>query len=246
MARGMIPSKTKAFTLVELLVSMAISSVLLLTLAMLMSQATDGYALSQRSIDQITQARAVFHLIETDLSSRLPDAPLAINSDPKDRDKGSNQISLVSVMAGYEQNPEHPGDLATICYYVAYDQDPARETTPKLYRRSLDSAGTQERLEKGIDAPIEPDPDSDEPVLDGVLKFQAKLYATNPASGLEEAWQASSNHEPTHLELTLTIVDRALAKRLRDRSDWERIADSPKDSELQMIRTFTRKISIGR
>lgn len=245
MVLGINITKRRAFTLIELLTTMSISSVILLGLAILITHTTAGYSLTQQSIDQISQARAVIHLIETDISCRLPDTPIYLSPELNAQGKYSSQMAFVRVMTGYEMQPEQVGDLATIFYYVAYDLT-AQQSGPKLYRKILGSKVTQEILESGDDAAIEPDPGLDEPLLDGVLKFEKKWYARNPVTGLEEPWQVSSNHQPSSLELTIKMVDESFSKRLREKSDWERLAEAPKESQLHMIRTFTHKIRVDK
>jgi hypothetical protein len=185
-------------------------------------------------------------LFESELSCRLPDTPVMWKTDMDDNGHDSDQIAFVRVIPIHEQNPGQPGDLATCCYYVAHDDVPGREPMPKLYRKVLDSRETQSLIENGALAEIDSDPSADEPILDGVLKFHTELYFRNPESGSEEIWQPTSKHQPSSLQLTLTIIDSSEAKRFTNASDWKRLALAPKDSELKLIRTFTQRIRMER
>ncbi len=238
-------SKQNGFTLIELLVTMAISSVLLLTLSAVVVQTTDSYAVSQHAVNHLSQARAFFQIIESDFSIRLPDTPLILRSSPPGAAQSSDRIAFVRVIPNDEQNSESPGDLATICYYVAYAEEADQRVVPKLYRKILNPAETQNCIEAGENAEFpEVDPTLDEPVIDFVLSFRATLMYLNPETGNDEPWDETIKTPSSHIELIIRTVDESLSRRLTDEEAWNRLTIAPKKNDLQMIRTVSHRISI--
>lgn len=238
------PSNRNAFTLIELLVTMAISSALLIVIATLITQTSDGYAMSQRSVTHLSQSRAFIQLFESELSLRLPETPLIHLSSA---DSEPERIAFVRTLPNDEQNPEFPGDFATSCYYVALVENSDRQPIPKLFRKILNPVETQSLIEAGDDAKFPAvDPARDEPVIDAVISFQATPMYRNPASGNDEPWDISIEHRPLYIELIIRTIDESFSRRINNPSEWKRISAFPKESELQMIHTVSRNISIGK
>ncbi len=235
------------FTLIELLVTMAISSVLLITLSAVVIQTTDGYALSQRAVNHLSQARAFFQIIDSEFSTRLPETPLIHRSSITGAPQSSDQITIVRALPNDEQNPEFPGDLATSCYYVAFVEEADQRAIPKLFRKILNPTETQNFIEAGEEAEFpEVDPTLDEPVIDFVLSFRATLMYLNPETGNDEPWNKTILTPPSHIELIIRTVDESLSRRLTDEEAWNRLTIAPKKNDLQMIRTVSHRISIGK
>ncbi len=235
------------FTLLELLVTMAISSVILLALAALVTQSTGNYALSQRSVNHLSQARAFFQLFQSEISNRLPDSPLILRSSLTSEPKVIDQIAFVRTLTNHEQNPDTPGDLATSCYYVAFVGDSDQRMNPKLFRKTLNPTETQSLIE-GVDEAEFPevDPSMDESVIDSVLSFKVTPMYFNRTSGSDEPWDKAITNSPSYIELNIRTVDESLSVRLTDRSAWKRLAVIPKEAERQYIREVSYKLSIGK
>lgn len=239
-------SKRSGFTLIELLVTMAVSSVLLLVLALLIAQSTDGYAMSQRSVNHLSQARAFLQLFGSELSLRLPETPL-IHLSSFSAPEGQDKIAFVRTLSNDEQLPDAPGDLVTNCYYVAFVEDSDQRMVPKLFRKIINPAETQNLIEAGNEAGFPAvDPSLDEPVIDSVLSFKATPMYFNPATGNDEPWNKNIGHAPSHIELALRTIDDSSARRLPNQAAWHRLATSPRKNELQMIRSVSHKIFIGK
>ena len=230
--------------MIELLVSMAITAVLMLALFALVGQSTDSYTRTQRTVNTLSQARAFMQFFGREISTRLPGTPLIHEVE---NGGTSEKIAFTRVISAEEEDADHPGDLNTSHYYVAYSADGTDAESPKLFRGVLKPAETQALL-AGAPTPAFPaaDPALDEPIVPNVLSFQAtpKYYAGDPAE--LEPWTASSPAPPSLIELTIRFIDDSSARRFRTRAEWERLATAPRESELQLIRSFTRTISIAK
>lgn len=237
----------RGFTMIELLVSMAISSVILLTLFFLVGQSTEGYTQTQRAVNTISQARAFMQFFDRELSTRLPGTPLMHEAGTGSGATASEKIAFVRAVSTDEELTANPGDLNTAHYYVAYSADGTNAESPKLFRGTLKPAETQALLESATN-PAFPtaNPVLDEPIVPNVLAFSAKprYLAGNPAKPTD--WTAASPSPPSVIELTIRFIDDSSAQRFRTRTEWDRLATSPRVDEEKFIRTFTRIIAIAK
>lgn len=236
----------RAFTMIELLVSMAITSILMLALFSLVGQSTAGYTRSQRAVNTLSQARAFIQFFGREISTRLPGTPLIHETGSGGGVPDSEKIAFIRAISADEEDASDPGDLNTSHYYVAYSADGANAESPKLFRGVLGAEDTQSLIAAAGTPSFPPaDPDSDEPIVPNVLGFMAKpkYYAGDPA--IPEDWTASSPSPPSLIELTIRFIDDSSAQRFRTRAEWDRLATAPRENELQLIRTFTRTITIA-
>ena len=224
--------------MIELLVSMAITSVIMIVLFSLVGHSTDSYTQTQRAVNSVSQARAFMQFFGREISTRLPATPLMHET---------GEIAFVRAVSMDEENAENPGDLNTSYYYVDYSSDGTDEESPKLFRGVLNPIDTQSLITAGSTPPLPAaKPGTDEPIVPNVIGFEAKpkFYTGDPAK--PEDWTTASPQPPSLIELTITFIDDSSAQRFRTRSEWSRLATSPRDNERQMIRTFTRSIALAK
>ncbi len=235
--------------MIELLVAMAVTSIIMLALLSLIGQTTSNYTETQRAVHTLSQARAFIQFFSREVSTRLPATPLVYEkgSAVGGGDPGADKIAFIRTISADEEDASHPGDLNTSHYYVAYSKDGTSGESPKLFRGVLKPAETQALL-ASADNPALPaaDPARDEPIVHNVVGFEAtpKYYVGDPAK--PENWTTSSPAPPSLIELTIRFIDDSSAQRFRTRAEWGRLATAPRDSERQLIRSFTRTISIAK
>jgi prepilin-type N-terminal cleavage/methylation domain-containing protein len=234
--------KDRGFSLIELLVAMAITSILMVTLFSLVGQSTTSYTQTQRAVNAVSQARAFIQFFDRELSTRLPVTPLLYDSASPDR------IAFIRTLTPDETDSADPGDLGTSIYYVDFSDDGTRGESPKLFRKNLGPADTQTLIEQGATPPFPTvNPTQDEAIIPNILSFGVIPKFRNPADGSLEEWADPVNDPPPALvELEITFIDDSSAQRFKTREEWNRLADNPSDSELQLIRTFTRTIAIAK
>lgn len=237
----------RGLTLIELLVTMAITSMLLIALAAIVSQSTAGYSLSQRSLNHLSQSRAFIQIFQSELSLRLSDTPLFHHTSDQSESMNSDKILFVRTLPETEKTSDSQGDMAASYYYVAFAESAHQGVAPKLFRKILTPQETQNIIEAGSSAGIpEVDPILDEPILDFVLSFQAIPMYLDPTTGDEERWDKTSDNESTHIKLEIRTLDESFSGRYVNEAGWYRLTTSPNESERQMIRTVSCNLSIGK
>jgi prepilin-type N-terminal cleavage/methylation domain-containing protein len=237
----------RGLTLIELLVTMAITSMLLVGLAALVSQSTAGYSLSQRSLNHLSQSRAFIQIFQSELSLRLSDTPLIHYPSNQGGPMNSDKILFVRTIPEAERRLDSQGDIAASYYYVAFAESANQRVTPKLFRKIVTSHETQSFIEAGNSAEFpEVDPTIDEPILDFVLNFQAIPMYVDPTTGNEERWDKAIHSAPSHIKLAIRTMDESFSSRYDNEPEWNRLTISPKDSEWQMIRTVSCNLTIGK
>lgn len=234
--------------MVELLISMAITSIIMLALFSLVGQSTDSYTRTQRAVNTISQARAFIQFFGRELSTRLPGTPMI---HEKASSGGvvevSEKIAFVRAVSSDEQQAAKPGDLNLVSYRVAFSQDTTNVESPKLFRAARDPALTQTFLET-VGTPAFPAADAalDEPIVANVIGFTAKPRFYSGTPPVLTDWTTTSPLPPSVIELTIRFIDDSTAQRYKTRAEWDRIATTPRENEKQFIRTFTRTIAIAK
>lgn len=233
--------------MIELLVAMAITSVIMIALFSLVGQSTASYTQTQRAVNAISQARAFIQFFGGEISTRLPSTPLIHESGTGTGPQGSERIAFFRALSIDEQQAATPGDLNLAYYYVEFSQDATNVQSPKLFRGTLNPTETQTVLETA-GAPAFPNakPALDEPIIPNVLRFEAKpkYFAGSPAEATD--WTTASPAPPSMIELSIRFIDDSSAQRFRTKADWDRLATSPRENEKQIIRTFTRTFAIAK
>ena len=251
------PFRKAGFTLIELLVSMGITSVLMIALLSLVGTSTESLTQTQRSLNSISQARAFIQFFDRELSTRLPGTPLIHEVNiAAAGPSASDRIAFVRTLTDDEQvafaakTPPEPGDLGTSIYYVAYTDDARFAPCYSLYRRSLGPEETQEIIESAVTSPDPAFPDATasngEPIIPNIVDLEVKPKYRDSVSGDLEDWEITDDESPEVIDLLITVFDESAARRYTTQSEWDRIATSPRDNELQFIRTFTRSIQIAK
>jgi prepilin-type N-terminal cleavage/methylation domain-containing protein len=232
------------FTLIELLVAMTISTALIVTLLALTQLTTKRFAHNQQELTHLSQARSLRHLFQAELATRLPATPLICETSPGF--ESSSRLAFIRTISPDAQDPLHPGDLTTCAYYLAFTADNDERESPKLFRKIFTPQETQLLIDAGDQAtfPV-PDPETDEAIAYHILAFHASPKYRVPETGELVAWEKTSAHPPSAVEITISQLSESASRRLHAPHQWQRVASSPSDSERPHIRTFTHLISLS-
>lgn len=209
----------QGFSLIELMVAMAIGSIILLLIGGLMASSGDSYERIGGSIHAEREARAAFTQITADLASAKfhPDSIIENSTAawPKDR------LGILSLQAPDAQTKtDRIGDLCAIHYYVK-DLTIAGNTIRCLMRGFRDSTPTFEALRNNTVPALFTSRDPiDEPIAFGVVSFTAKPKIRGSNGQLID-WVESQGAAPDLLDVSLIIARRDLAGRLKKPADWD-------------------------
>jgi prepilin-type N-terminal cleavage/methylation domain-containing protein len=230
--------RAQGFSLVELLMAMAITSILMLTLFGIVGQTSTNYRLTQRKVSTLADSRSLFHFLDDDIASRVANTRFFLQTGT------SNQSEFAFVRTRDSQDSNDTGDLDTSIYYVAFTADDANSGSPKLFRRTLGGADTQKLLEQGNTAAFPTvDPEIDEPLAYHVLRFSIEAKQRDPA-GHWQAWDKTAGTSPSLLEITFEVLDDLNAQRLPQEGQWTALAQSTEPQKREAVRRHIHRITL--
>lgn len=160
--KGCLPSVPSqlGFTLVELMMAMAVSSILLVMLASMLESSLSAYSGQQRRSSATVESRAGLEILRADLRSycAMPDNPMVTGDDLTPRfmhfkagtDRGSDRFAFLrrSRLAGSStvSSAADQGNLVLVAYAVGFTPDSAGRSSQKLYRRQYTCEETYVKL----------------------------------------------------------------------------------------------------
>ncbi|NNC87435.1 MAG: prepilin-type N-terminal cleavage/methylation domain-containing protein [Akkermansiaceae bacterium] len=261
-AKGITARRSRGFTLAELMVAMAVGTILLLVVLGVMSSGSEGYAAATGRIDANVEARAALTTFSDDLATIRP-SPVNDLSFSIRQGEGvwpSSEAWFFALKPRSAQDAgKASGDLCFVYYYTAVTRELEGEAGPysrKLYRRLISSADVMEMLRNGDDflAP-KPDPErlEDEAVAFNVVQFLAEPWVVNSESGQVEAWTRESGLAgPDFVDLTLRLTDDRTAALLSKEENWEGdwplarqfFGEGPGSAEGKRMRTFKTRLPL--
>lgn len=218
------PSRHRGgFTLLELLVTMAIGSVLLLIAATLLGRAGDSYGQGSGSVAAEREARAVLTQIGEDFAKAV------WHKDTVFEDGGEGwkraRTGFLSLQPEDAQSDDgRTGDLCAVHYYVK-DIQVGPSTVRCLMRGFRESGEVFPALKAGSLEPMFAAKDTDEPVAFGVLAFEAVPLVRDDSGSLVD-WQSMNPNVPTanapdFLRIRLVVARRELLGKLATTRDWD-------------------------
>lgn len=210
------------FTLLELLVTMAIGAVLLLMAATLLGRAGDSYGQGSGSMAAEREARAVLTQMAEDLSKAVwhPDTVFESAGEGWKRDR-TGFLCLQPEDA--QSDDGRTGDLCAVHYYVK-DIEVGNATVRCLMRGFRESGEVFPALKAGPVDPLFAAEETDEPVAFGVLAFEATPLRREPGTGALVEWTRTGNlltGSPDFLRIRLVVARRELLGKLATSTDWD-------------------------
>lgn len=238
---------TPGFTLVELLVSMAIGSMVLLAAAMLLGGSGESYERVGGSVAAEREARALITQLGADLGAAHfhKDAVIELSFGQRPAD----HLGFLSLQPSEAQaNDKHIGDLCAVNYYLK-DETIGGKTVRCLMRGFRESRDVFDALDgDGIARLFTPQDGIDEPVAFGVVSFQARPMVRAPG-GVWTNWMPDGVTAPEAVDVRLVLARRDLAGRLKTSSDWDGVggggrlgnsADADRNPELEVYGAMLR------
>jgi type II secretory pathway pseudopilin PulG len=240
----------------ELLVAMAVLSLLVVLLLGLVDSATKLWRANENRVESYREARAALNLMASDLRAFyastnaalfLTNLPGTISSTPDNA-----QIGFLAALPISAQNPDSRSDLCTVGYFLAFGRNSPFNTTQgfNLYRYFRESNATWDRLQANPAAPEiigEANPGNSETgtnveiLARNILEFETRFLDAN-----RNAWtRTPSDPLPDSVELRIVALNNETAQRLRTESEWNTFrAETNAPSYTQNTRKFTTRVPL--
>lgn len=238
--------QSRGFTLIELMVSMAIGSILLLAAASLLGSSGENYERVGGGVAAEREARALI----TQLSSDLSTAMFHKNGvfETSSTAWSSDRIGFLSLQpADAQSDAGRIGDLCAVNYYIK-DLSISGKNVRCLMRGFRESRDTFDSLGKGsVPSLFSPQDAIDEPVAFGVVSFEVSPKSRD-ASGKWIDWVRNDVAGPEALETRLIVARRGLAARLESTADWDGsdlLGDPAEPDRNKDLESFTAMIRFG-
>lgn len=259
-------ASVSAFTMLELLVSMAVLSLLIVLLLSMVDNATKMWRQSENRVDAYREARAALNLIASDLASIYSSAntnffrtnssgitlsPSKISpSSPLGSGK-TDSIFFITALPSKAQDPTAgKSDLCEVGYYVSWSSTSilAGDTnrSQNLHRFFRSSDPTFEGLKNNAVLFNSASSGGGEEILaKNITGFTVATYtkdSTTPGK-LNPFTQSDTTPMPDVLEITLSAISNEAAKRFTSQSDW---SNTNSAIHQENVRTFTKRVVINR
>ena len=233
------PLWVAGFSLVELLTAMAVTAMLMIALFSLVGQSSTNYRISQRKVTTLADLRSLFHFMDNDLSSRLEGTRFFLRTNP------AQQSEFCFIRTRDSQESNATGDLMACVYYISFSADDRNSSSPKLFRRTLSGAATQQLLDGGQTAPFPSyDPATDDPIAYNILNFQV-IGQQRDATGNWQTWNPQLETTPERIEITLDLIDDFTAQRLNTESQWLALSRSTDLKQREAVKRHVHRIVLN-
>lgn len=244
----------RAFSLVEVMVSAAIGTGVVLMMALAIRSGTEGYQQATGRIDALVEARAALSILADDATTMV-----GVENDEFgwiDSSEFFHEIYFLTLKPASAQDPEEAvGDVCYVHYFTAVTPDApvaGASVSRKLYRRFLSSAEVLVRLSSGQLPTLNSDPDGAEVIAFNVTRFLAQPLSATSDFGPLSDWEPG-NGVPEALSVHFQVVDNDTARLLSTESDWnldtliarQVVLEDNEEDESNFGRNFYLDIEIG-
>jgi prepilin-type N-terminal cleavage/methylation domain-containing protein len=235
------------FTLIEMLVSMAVLALLIIALIAMVESATKLWRDNESRIDACREARAALVVMARDLRNAVAGTNVNfirfnLQSGAAGTNYGSNVFFLASLPAS-AQEPNSKSDICEVGYFLALDRTPASTNqTLNLYRyfRSSDQTFSNMAASNTFSA-VTTGATGEEVLARNVVSMKITA-ASATAAGWTAFAPTAGTPLPTLVEVTLTAIGSDAAKKLGDSPDW---TDTNSLPIKQTAQTLTTRINLG-
>ncbi|WP_193210476.1 PulJ/GspJ family protein [Luteolibacter marinus] len=210
----------RGFTLLEVMVTMAIGSVLLLVAATLLGGAGQTYDRGSGSVAAEREARAVLTQLGEDFSKAEWHDDTVF--EPQGEGWKQDRVGFLSLQPDDAQSKGgRTGDLCALHYYVK-DIEVGNSVVRCLMRGFHESGEVFPELLTGSVGSLFDEQDVDEPVAFGVLSFEATPLVLAEATGKYEDWKpGGAEPQPDAVRVRLVIARRELLGKLTSTKEWD-------------------------
>lgn len=208
----------RGFSLLELMVSIAIGSIVLLMAAIMLGSSGDNYERVGGGVASEREARALITQLTADLETGVFNKDGLIEKStaawPMDR------LGFLSLQPPQAQSDAgRIGDLCAVTYYTK-DLTMGGKTVRCLMRGFRESRDTFKSLADGTVTTLFLARTADEPVAFGVVSFEARPKSRD-ATGQWIDWVRNDTKGPEAYDVKLVIARRNVSGNLKTPADWD-------------------------
>lgn len=215
--RFVLAKSWRGFSLIEVLVSMTLSLMVILTVLAATGMTTRGYQGATRRIDTMVEARGALRILADDVSTILGVEANEFDWDNSDENFHEIWFKTLKPIDAQDQD-EAVGDVCYVHYFTAVTPDSPVEgsaITRKLYRRFLDSSEVLESIRSQTLPEPDADPEQAEVVAFNVMGFQVSPRSRNSSSGDD-----GTREDLQQLGIELFVLDNETSARFQTSADW--------------------------
>ena len=253
---SILSKKSFAFSLLELLVAIAVLCILLVILLNIVQGASNLWRTSENKVEAYREGRAALQVISSDLRHALA----STNTNFFRRDissyPNSTNVAFLATLPLSSQETNSLSDVCTVGYFLAYDnKSPVSGITGRqsynLYRYFVESNETFAKLSdsSGPADVLDFDPSRQPEILArNVVGFKATYFITNGPGSFTTWTQSAATPMPDIVEIQLTAVNNERTMRFGARGasgEWDAFSGNTNSPDyLKNTKTFTTRINI--
>jgi prepilin-type N-terminal cleavage/methylation domain-containing protein len=250
-----------AFSLLEILVAVAVLSVLLVILLNIVQSATGLWRQSENRAEAYRESRAALQLMAANLKNSLATTNtdfFRTNLISSTNTNGLPSIGFLATQPLASQEPGNLGDVCAVGFFADYgDKSPiAKENgrqSMNLYRYFLGSNATFSALTNNgsglFPGSFEADSASTEILARNVVRCEFRFYSTNASGGFTNWTQGPGDSRPDLVEIEITAANNERANRFGRRNargewaDWTAETNAP--DFQRNTKTFTTRVGLA-
>lgn len=208
-------------TLLELLVAVAVSTVLILALANILGTTSDVFADTERTVESLRDGRAALGIIRNDMAGQIgPGRGLSIHYQRQENTLSTQWGFFTAQSSKAQEKSRNPGDVCYVLYYTAVTADGNDRVSRKLFRRFLSSLDSLPLLQQAPFQTPAVDPAVDDVVAFNVLDFRCEFRSRDEKGGWVEAKTAEEIQAAGEMTVVLRVVSNGAAVNMPNEADW--------------------------
>ena len=251
-----LSKKSSAFSLLELLVAIAVLCILLVILLNIVQGASNLWRTSENKVEAYREGRAALQVISSDLRHALASTNTNFFRRNISSYPNSTNVAFLATLPLSSQETNSLSDVCTVGYFLAYDnKSPVSGITGRqsynLYRYFVESNETFAKLSdsSGPADVLDFDPSRQPEILArNVVGFNATYFITNGPGSFTTWTQSAATPMPDIVEIQLTAVNNERTMRFGARGasgEWDAFSGNTNSPDyLKNTKTFTTRINI--